>query len=354
VSQRVFLHPGPLKTGTTYLQSLLYANRESFLSQGVTIVGTQASHYRAAKELMRRRPHRKTQGAWSRTRAAVLRAQGDVVMSCERYSLLRVEHAQRVLEDLDGREVHAVLTLRDVVSVLPARWQEGIKNGGTASWAEFQDRIVQDPARLRKITRAVSTLEVWAAVLPADRIHVVTVPPSSAPRTLLFERFCEAVGADPTKLQTLEPTRVNRSMDLVTTELVRRVNLQRAVKLSGAAQQSEIKAFLAQELAKRSRVRPELGAAVLEAAKGETEALVRQIETGGFHVVGDLNDLTSTTSSAPTGGGTEVDPEQLLDAAAVAVAALARRSWSRGQRLKRLETRRRFRTARRAWRRLLR
>ena len=355
MSPRVFLHPGPLKTGTTYVQSLLYANRESFLAQGITIVGDQRSHYRAANELMRRRALRTSQvpqGAWSRTRAAVLRAPGDVVMSCERYSLFRPEHVQKVLEDLADCEVHVVLTLRDLVAVLPARWQEGIKNGGTASWAQFQERIARDPARLRKMTRAMSTLETWAAALPAERIHVVTVPPSTAPRNLLFERFCEAVGADPTRLETLEATRVNLSMDLVTTELVRRVNVQSAVKLSGLAQQSEIKAFLAQELAKRSRVRPELGAALLEAAKGETQALVRQIETGGFHVVGDLNDLTSTTSSAPTGGGTEVDPEQLLDAATVAVAALARRSWSRGQRLKKYETRRRFRTARRLWRRL--
>lgn len=355
MSPRVFLHPGPLKTGTTYLQSLLYANRESFLAQGFTIVGDQGAHYRAANELMRRKSLRTTQvpqGAWSRIRAEALRAPGDVVMSCERYSLFRPEHVHKVLEDLSEREVHVVLTLRDLVAVLPARWQEGIKNGGTASWAQFQQRIARHPARLRKITRAVSTLEAWASALPAERIHVVTVPPSSAPRTLLFERFCEAVGADPTRLETLEATRVNLSMDLVTTELVRRVNAQSAVKLSGPAQQSEIKQFLAQELAKRGRVRPELGPAVLDAAKGETQALVRQIEAGGFRVIGDLNDLTSTTSSAPTGGGTEVDPEQLLDAAAVAVAALARRSWSRGQRLKEHEAPRRFRRARRVWRRL--
>ena len=184
VTQRVFLHPGPLKTGTTYLQSLLCANRESFLAQDVTIVGDQGSHHRVANELMRRKSPRTRQvpkGAWNRTRAAVLRAPGDVVMSCERYSLFRVEHARRVLEDLADREVHVVLTLRDLVAVLPARWQEGIKNGGTATWAQFQDRIAEDPAQVRKMTRASSTLEAWAAALPAERIHVVTVPPSSAP-----------------------------------------------------------------------------------------------------------------------------------------------------------------------------
>jgi hypothetical protein len=354
VTQRVFLHPGPLKTGTTYLQSLLYANRGSFLAQDITIVGDQGSHYRVANELMRRKSLRTTQvpkGAWKRTRTAVLRAPGDVVMSCERYSLFRVEHVRRVLEDLADREVHVVLTLRDLMAVLPARWQEGIKNGGTATWAQFQNRIAEDPARMRKMTRAMSTLEAWAAALPPERIHVVTVPPPSAPRTLLFERFCEALGADPTRLETLEAARANPSMDLATTELIRRVNAQGDVKLSGPAQQSEIKSFLARELPAKKRYRPELTAAVLEVAKGETQALIRRIETGGFPVVGDLNDLTSSTSSAPTGAVVDVNPEELLDVAAVAVAALAQRSWAQGVRLREHAAPRRFKRARRAWRR---
>jgi hypothetical protein len=345
VTQRVFLHPGPLKTGTTYLQSLLYANRESFLAQGVTIVGDQASNYRAANDVMHRKSMLTSQapkGAWKRTRAAVLRSPDDAVMSCERYSLFRDQHVRRVLEDLADREVHVVLTLRDLVAVLPARWQEGIKNGGTATWAEFQERIVEDPARLRKMTRAMSTLEVWASALPPEQIHVVTVPPSSAPRTLLFERFCEALGADPTRLATLEAARANPSMDLVTTELIRRVNAQGAVKVSGRAQQSEIRSFLAPELAQKGRGKPELTAELLEAAKAESQTLIRSIETGGFHVVGDLNDLTSTTSSAPTGTGVDVNPDELLDAAAVAVAALAERSSARGARLRKYEAPRRL------------
>lgn len=355
MTRRVFLHPGPLKTGTTYLQSLLYANRASFLEQGLTIVGDQASHYRVANELMRRkalRTRKVPQGAWKRMRAAALRAPGDVVMSCERYSLFKVEHAQRMVEDLADRELHVVLTLRDLVAVLPARWQEGIKNGGNATWAQFQDRLVEDPAQVRRMTRALSTLETWAAVLPAERIHVVTVPPSGAPRTLLFERFCEALGADPARLETLEAARANPSMDLVTTEVIRRVNAQGRVTLSGAAQQSEIKSFLARELTAKNRYRAEVTTEVLEVAKGETQALVRRIETGGFQVVGDLDDLTSTTSSPPTGSGAEPDPEELLDAAAVAVAALAERSFARQEQIRRHEAPRRFRRSRRVWRRL--
>jgi len=334
LTQRVFLHPGPLKTGTTYLQSLLYANRKSFLDQGITIVGDQASHYRTANELVGRKSLRAShvpRGAWKRTRKAVLRAPGDAVMSCERYSLFRVKHARRLLEDLAAREVHVVLTLRDPVAVLPARWQEGIKNGGIATWTQFQERIADDAAKMQKMTRAIPTLRTWAKVLPPERIHVVTVPPKGAPRTLLLERFCEAIGADPAGLETLEAARANPSMDFVTTELLRRVNTQDAVKLSGHAQHFEIKSFLATELPTRS-YRPELSGTVLEIAKSEAQALMQRIEAGGFHVVGDLNDLVSSTSATPTGLGVEVNPEELLDTAAVAIAALAQRSWERGVR----------------------
>ena len=354
MTQRVFLHPGPLKTGTTYLQSLLYANRASFLAQNITIVGDQASHYRVANELMRKKSLRTRevpQGAWKRTRSAALRAPGDVVMSCERYSLFKVEHARRMLDDLADREVHVVLTLRNLVAVLPARWQEGIKNGSPATWAEVQNRIVEDPSQVRRMTRALSTLETWAAALPVEQVHVVTVPPPDAPRTLLFERFCEALGADPARLETLEATRANPSMDLVATELIRRVNAQSEVKLSVLAQQAEIKSFLAPRLATKNRSRPQLTGAVLEAAKEETQALVQLIETGGFHLIGDLDDLTSRITPAPAGPPVEVDPEELLDTAAVAVATLARRSFSRRKRRspRRL---RRLRRARRVWRRL--
>jgi hypothetical protein len=348
VSQRVFLHPGPLKTGTTYLQSLLYANRASFRAQGVTIVGDQGSHHRAANELMRRKGRltsRVPRGAWKRTRAEVLRSPGDAVMSCERYSLFGVKHVRGLLEDLPNRELHAVLTLRDPAAVVPARWQEAIKNGGTATWADFQERIIDEPGRMQRTTRAIPTLENWAALLPAERVHVVTVPPKGAPPTLLLERFCEVIGADPAGLETLE-ARANPSMDPVTTELIRRVNAQDTVRLTGRAQHFEIKTFLASEMAGHNRGKPELSAAVVEAAKAESQALIERIENGGFHVVGDLNDLVSSAASAPSGSAVDVNPEELLDRAAVAIATLAQRSWERGQQLRNHDAPRRARARR--------
>ena len=355
MTRRIFLHPGPVKTGTTYLQSLLYANRGPFLAQGITIIGDQGAHFRAAAELMRRQSLRMStipEGAVANMRAAVLRAPGDVVMSCERYSLFGADHVRRMLEELAGREMHVVLTLRDLTAVVPARWQEGVKNGGTTTWTEFQEQIADGPAWLRKMTRARNTLDAWGPAVPPERIHVVTVPPPGASRTLLFERFCEAAGVDPSRMETFEASRDNPSMDLVSTELIRRINAQDDTELSGHVQHSEIKVFLARKLAEQSRGRPELSAAAFRAARLESQALVEQIRASGFHVVGDLEDLTSTPSPAATDAGVDVDAEELLDAAAIALAALAERSGTRGLRLRECEEERRRGGAAGWWRRV--
>lgn len=50
--RRVYLHLGPPKTGTTYLQSLLEANTPCLQEQGILVAETQAQHHRVANELM--------------------------------------------------------------------------------------------------------------------------------------------------------------------------------------------------------------------------------------------------------------------------------------------------------------
>ena len=85
-------------------------------------------------------------------------------------------HGARLPVHRVERGLHVVLTLRDLCAVVPARWQENIKNGATASWAEFRDEIAESPTKLRRMTRATNTLEVWASALPPERVHVVTVP----------------------------------------------------------------------------------------------------------------------------------------------------------------------------------
>lgn len=344
MARRIFLHLGPPKTGTTFLQNLLYANQQALQEQGIQVVGTQAEHHQAANELMSRAARRSREvphGAWARLRSKVSAFEGDTLLSCERYSLLEASQVRLVHDAFPDHELHVVFTLRDATAVLPSRWQERVKNGGTISWSQFCARVTKDPRFLQNMLRAAQPLTAWSTVLPRDRVHVVTVPPAGSSRTLLLERFCEVVGADSTRLDTLEARRANTSMDLAGTELVRRINDEKGLRLSPHVQHSEIKTYLADGAlaARRDRLRPRLTEAAFDAARRESEALVERIREGGYPVVGDLADLTSAKPPSPEDHVADVPPEQLVEVALEAVAALAGRSFERRRRIAELERR---------------
>ncbi len=63
--QRDFLHIGPPKTGTTYVQSILFGNRRELRQAGVLLPGrATAKHFGAVGDLRgRRRGKRRNSGA---------------------------------------------------------------------------------------------------------------------------------------------------------------------------------------------------------------------------------------------------------------------------------------------------
>ncbi|HET6699459.1 MAG TPA: hypothetical protein VFG88_10255 [Nocardioidaceae bacterium] len=338
---RVFVHPGPPKTGTTFIQTLLYANAEALRRHGVAVVGSQAQHFNVANELLQTRSRRGKavpEGAWERVREEVRGFDGDALLSCERYSLLQTQQIRRLVQDLEaghGREVHALLTLRDLAAVLPARWQESLKNGDSHTWADFCEKVAANPRYLRRMTRADASVRLWTDVLHADRVHVVTVPPSSAPRTLLLERFCAVLGVGLDALDTLEAPRANASLDLVGAEVVRRLNASEAVSLTPHQHHSEVKAFLAARVLNRSRrgERPRLTPSAYDAARRETARVVERIRATGCPVTGDLADLNSAAAPDPDAGAQQIDADAVVEAAVEALGALAERSSRRGRRL---------------------
>ena len=89
VARRVFLHIGAPKTGTTYLQGVLDANRDVLARQGVLYATGRSSRDRVwATEVLRgldlsRHPRRRAAGAWDRIVKQVKGWEGTAVVSHE-------------------------------------------------------------------------------------------------------------------------------------------------------------------------------------------------------------------------------------------------------------------------------
>src|SRR5699024_7745323 len=93
------------------------------------------------------------------------------------------------------------------------------------------DRFVSAAINRRPLARPFwaqqdlpSVLGNWASEVPAERTHIVTVPPAGAGRASLLARYSSVLGIDASRLSTGTP-RSNASLGLVQAEVLRRVNV---------------------------------------------------------------------------------------------------------------------------------
>jgi hypothetical protein len=117
---RVVLHVGAPKSGTTYLQRALWALRSELLEQGVTCPGEGGRDMFLASIEVREVFDRwgfsreELSGTWSRLCAEARGYDGTTVMSHELLAAASEEQARAALSELDGLEVHLLLTERDL------------------------------------------------------------------------------------------------------------------------------------------------------------------------------------------------------------------------------------------------
>ncbi len=328
----VFLHIGVAKTGTTYLQALLWHNRRLLEQQGLRYPGRlPADHFRASVDL-RQRPFAGEHdtlvpGSWDAIAAAAASAPDRAVISHETLTRTRADQVRRTARTLAPTDLHVVLTVRDLARQVPAVWQEHVKNRGVSGYERFLYDIAERPGsrRYRHFWEAQDVLDVldrWSAVVPPERVHVVTVPQPGAARGLLWERFASVLGVDPTAVDT-DVSTSNVSLGVAEAELLRRMNPVLRRRLDWPTYEREVKIAMAERLAARS------GSARLtvpEERRGwvreRAEQMIAGLAKGGYDIVGDLEELRPVFDMRPVVMPGDVPDRQLVGIAAECVADL--------------------------------
>src|ERR1700689_4964336 len=116
---RIYLHIGEPKTGTTFLQDALWANRARLAAQGLQLPGySDRDHSRASRDL-RETPRPASDpadpwtGEWDVLTRQALRGRRAAVISDELLAVCTARQADRAVRSLFPAEVHVVLTVRD-------------------------------------------------------------------------------------------------------------------------------------------------------------------------------------------------------------------------------------------------
>jgi hypothetical protein len=307
IPRAIYLHIGPPKTGTTYLQEVLWRNRESLAESDLTYPGTsRVDHFHAALDLrgiaFGGYENPQTVGAWDRLAARAQAARtSQVVISHELLAGADEAQIQRVAEGFPGSQVHVVYCARDLARQLPALWQESLKNRHTRTYGRFLRRALAEDDRPAagplRVQDAVGTLDRWSSWVPRDRIHVVTVPPAGAAADTLWRRFCHVLGISPDGFD-LQVGRANQSLGAVDAEMLRQLNGRFPPELPWPAYERIVKARFTRRAdagspGERLRVPLKYRDAVLIRAETARSGLA----AAGYEVVGDLDDLIPADDS---------------------------------------------------------
>ncbi|MDT4916729.1 MAG: hypothetical protein QOH89_1429 [Pseudonocardiales bacterium] len=345
----VYLHIGEPKSATTFLQEVLWHNRAALARQGVYLPGLHAQeHFRATQDLREVRqpaddPSGPWAGEWATLAGQAARTAGVSVISHELLAAATAEQAARAVASLQPAEVHIVLTVRDFGRLLPAEWQETVKHRNRQTWQRWVGRVIGGPdapprRRARWFWAVHDTAEVlrrWSADIPAERVHIVTVPRPGGPPELIWERFASVIGVDPQGMD-LSAARPNASLGLAEVEALRRLNV--ALGRDGLPDwfyAVHVKEALAHGvLAQRpATLRPVLRPRQADWARSRATALIADLRDAGYDVVGDLAELLPAEQPDMPGrgarkGSAAAPAQAVLDAAVAALADVLRREYA--------------------------
>lgn len=325
MASRVFLHIGLPKSGTTFLQTTMWANRPLLRGQGVLYPGRERlNHYQAFQQVRaaKRASAGAGSGAWDRLVAELRAWDGVGLVSHEFFCMATPDQARRVLDDLAPAEVHVVLTARAYWLQFPAIWQEALKMSYDGGFDQFMAEAFAGERRGAwgwSSQDLPAILTTWEGVVPADRIHVVTVPPPGSPRDLLWRRWVATLGLDDRGFD-LDVAYPNESLGAAQAALLRQVKPYLSGPLTdGPTRHRWVRRYFGHEVLvpqKGDRFYP--SDTHLDELQKRSREAVEAIRAGGYDVVGDLDELVV---EGPT--GERAHPDRVTDAELVQVAARA-------------------------------
>lgn len=326
MTRRIFLHIGLPKTGTSYLQTIVWDHRPHLREAGLLVPGRERRDHLWASLDVRDDPSlhrrgRRAPSAWPTLLEEIGRWPGDVLVSHEFFCSAAAAQARSMTDALRAAggadtEVHVVVTAREPLSLFTSSWQEHLKNKGTTRIADYARSVSEDPTVIWD-WRALDlrlVLERWAGVTEPEHVHVVTAPGRDQPRDELWHRFASVIGVP---AATAGPGRFeNSSMGLAEAETLRRLN-ERLDGFDRALDRGVwIRSFLADD-----RLVPRGGEPFWPGADQVAECRQRGIDAvthvrdRGYDVVGDLAALQVPEVLSP-----RRDPGSVTDAEVAEVA----------------------------------
>ena len=350
MADRLVLHIGSMKSGTSFIQNVLGDHKDQLLDQGVLFAGPRwKAQVAAVQELIghggpKQEPFAED-GPYRRLEREINAYDGTAVISMEFLGPRSTVKIQQLQEAFPDTKIDVVMTCRDLARNIPAMWLESVQNGSTVGWSTFLSSVRAEerrPGPGRNFWRHQAIPAIarrWATEVGVDHLTLVTVPQPGAEPGLLWSRFAEVLGVEYAGWDLT--VRANPSIGLATALVLQRLNveMQRDDGTLPRSYDAYVKHKLAKRgLAQRGREDPKLGLDE-EWVMTRGRSQVKRLESAGYRVVGDLDELNPRL--VPGVHADEVTAEDQLAAAVGGMGHLVGQ-WAKSDR----QNRRKLREAR--------
>ncbi len=335
MAERVVLHVGAMKSGTSYVQSLLFANAGRLAERGILVAG--GTHNEQVLAVRRALGHEAAASApsdaWTRLVGEIDAFAGTAVISTEFLGPAAPHKVEQVLAAFD--EVTVVVTARDLNRNLAAMWQETVQNGrswtlaeylrGAETWRPRPERSADDLTVAGKTfwrqQNLVRLCRNWSTA--RSRPVLVTVPAPGSPRGVLRDRFLSVLGTTADGL--VEDAMANESIGAASAQVLRRLNeLLDAQELPFPAGVHLRKMVLAKTLmAARRAQEPAIGLPVAGWVEEYAGTVVSRLQAMDVEVVGEWADLRP--ADVPGTDPADVPDAVVAEAATAALAGVVAR-----------------------------
>lgn len=315
MASRLILHIGLMKSGTTFVQRRLDANRDQLIQQGICFPGRfwndQVLGIGEFFGFKRSAPPQP--GAWEAMRQEIQDHPGTALVSMEFLSPVVRPNIARFVAEFPDTEVSVVATVRDLGRNVPAMWQESLKNRYTFTWPEYvsgvRHREGEAGEHFWRQHATGSILQRWSEYVP--QVTMVTVPHGGGVE-VLWERFSQACGIAPADWR--EGAFANASIGAIAAAYLLNLN-QNVDSMSWHEYNMKIKKELIRgPLTAYRRQDRSIGFTVEPWVRDKYDFLLGRLDgliSQGMQVIGDLEELRPV--DVPGGDPTQVTADELED-----------------------------------------
>lgn len=304
------LHIGPQKTGTSGLQGAFHAARSELRAQGVHYAGSNRQPRKAAIAASAGEDADRAGNRAARDRhwRALLRdVEGTtarrVVISSEDFADAEPAAIRRIVDELDPRRLHVVVTLRPLDRILPSQWQQLVQGGLTTTYADWLASVLDRPdSPAAKLVwhrhRHDQLIARWGAAVGIENMTAVVVD-DRRPEAVL-RGFEQLVALRPETLVPVDEG-ANRSLTRSEVELIRLAH----DSFRGAGVDTRIRldvlsrgaaASMKQRIPSAGEPRATTSASLRERALEAQATIVDGIRAAGIRVIGDIESLLEEAS----------------------------------------------------------